>query len=311
MDKTDIYLDINKSILDNIIMDNKLFYNNLQQNKDNCFPLISLHKSAIYSIHSHDFSELVIITKGNASHIVENEEYYVEKGDIFVIKGNIKHGYYQPSDDFSLCNVIYRRNQLLEKEWDLKQLAGFQTLFILEPYFRSQHQFKSKLHLKETSFKFVEKLTKEMKREFDSEGNNYKIRLETYFRTILIFLAEQFVSNTGKTNLDNQSTKLIKLAKTIAYIEKNYLKPITLKTLAQKASLSERHFTRIFKENYNTTPIDYIINLRIKHSCKLLKNTNYTISDVAIESGFTDSSYFSRCFKKVKGLSPRRYRKRY
>lgn len=289
-------------------MDRKLLYSELQQNKDNCFPLISLHKSNTYPIHSHNFSELVIIMEGSSDHIIESQKYVVKKGDVFVIKGNIQHGYYQPSADFFLCNVIYRRKELLKREHDLKKMAGFQTLFILEPYFRTQHQFKSKLHLQKIAFKFVEKILKEMIKIFDRERENYKIRLETYFRTLLIFLSEQFINLTANDSNSQRSTRLIKLAETIAYIEKNYLEEITVKTLAEKAALSERHFTRVFKENYHTTPINYIIRLRIKHACQLLKNTDYTISRIAMESGFSDSSYFSRCFKKIKGISPSKFR---
>ena len=59
--------------------------------------------------------------------------------------------------------------------------------------------------------------------------------------------------------------------------------------------------------NYNCR--EYIINLRIQNACRLLLETNKSITDIAFECGFNDSNYFGDSFRKIKGISPRKYRK--
>ena len=111
-----------------------------------------------------------------------------------------------------------------------------------------------------------------------------------------------------KPIIDKKTEKLINIGQAVAYIENNFRKPLQLKELAEKASLSPRHFSRIFKNNYNTSPIEYIIQLRIKHACKLLQTTQMNITKIAMDCGFSDSNYFTRQFKKMKGITPSQYR---
>jgi AraC family L-rhamnose operon transcriptional activator RhaR/AraC family L-rhamnose operon regulatory protein RhaS len=103
----------------------------------------------------------------------------------------------------------------------------------------------------------------------------------------------------------------MRIAESITYIENNYTQSLTIDKIAQKAHLSRRHFTRIFKENYHLSPYEYIMNLRMKHASKLLRNSNLKITFVASQSGFDDPNYFSRIFKSKKGMTPSKYRKKY
>lgn len=82
-----------------------------------------------------------------------------------------------------------------------------------------------------------------------------------------------------------------------------------LNELAAAAGLSVPHFCVLFKKQTGYTPIDFLIRQRIRTSCRLLDTTASTIASIATEVGFDDPYYFSRCFHRVMGSSPRDYRK--
>ncbi|MGH2543707.1 MAG: helix-turn-helix domain-containing protein [Ardenticatenaceae bacterium] len=73
--------------------------------------------------------------------------------------------------------------------------------------------------------------------------------------------------------------------------------------------MSRNHFMRLYKQAFHTSPMDYVIRLRIQKACELLKEPSLTVSQVALEVGFSDSNYFSRQFKRVTGRNPTSFRK--
>jgi transcriptional regulator GlxA family with amidase domain len=95
----------------------------------------------------------------------------------------------------------------------------------------------------------------------------------------------------------------------LKYIADNYLEDITTSQLAKIANFSEYYFSSVFKKTTGMTVKEYIHHFRINKAEILLKSTNMTISEVAINTGFNDINYFSRIFREYKQVSPTIYRK--
>ena len=94
-------------------------------------------------------------------------------------------------------------------------------------------------------------------------------------------------------------------------IEREYTSRITLADLAEQAQINEKYLCRFFKEYTGQTPIDYINRLRIDRACYDMSIGGMNVTEAAFECGFNELSYFSKTFKKYKGVSPGEYRKRY
>ena len=94
-------------------------------------------------------------------------------------------------------------------------------------------------------------------------------------------------------------------------LEENLHRTLELAELAARANLSKNQFLRVFKKAFGTTPIDYLIKRRIHKAQRLLEDTSLPISQIAFDTGFADSNYFSRRFRQVVGQSPRDYRSRF
>lgn len=273
--------------------------------KDESFPLFiqyGKHDDNLF-IHTHkDFSELVIVLSGSAMHIVDNENFYIKKGDVFVISNDTAHGY-EEAENFHICNIMYRSENLLSADYDIKKNAGFHALFVLEPYFTKEHNFKSRLTLKPIDFDKIHILTDVMLAEYQTKAEGWQTLLKSSFMTLVVMLSRLYSFGNNSEEVD-----IINIAKSISYIECHYTEDISIDVLAEISHYSPRHFTRIFSETYNTTPLNYILTLRINHACSLLKESRLPISNIALQCGFSDSNYFSRIFKKKTGLTPKQFR---
>jgi AraC-like DNA-binding protein len=91
------------------------------------------------------------------------------------------------------------------------------------------------------------------------------------------------------------------------FIKQNLKENINLKSLSEKACMSTASFYRFFKRELGMSPIEYILNEKIKHAKKLLKNPGIQINEVCYLSGFEDANYFIRLFKKHEGITPKQY----
>lgn len=107
-------------------------------------------------------------------------------------------------------------------------------------------------------------------------------------------------------NGENSKNHSVKYA--VNYLHDNFHKEIPFSDLAKKTGCSEGHFYRSFKRLTGETPSHFLISIRIRHACHLLKHTNFSLAEIATLSGFNEQFYFSRVFKKWIGVSPSNFR---
>lgn len=93
------------------------------------------------------------------------------------------------------------------------------------------------------------------------------------------------------------------------WIQDNYTKPIQVADVARRFQLSVRSLNRRFKQATNTTPLQYLQDLRISQAKDLLKQSNLVIAEVADKVGYQDASYFTGLFKKLNAITPNEYRR--
>jgi len=160
------------------------------------------------------------------------------------------------------------------------------------------------LELNPTCLNFVKELLDELAKEYKVQTDGFKPVIQTYFLTLVAYLSRKYCENKNAS-----SSKLIRLSNAIVHMEGNYLSPINISSIAAIAYLSTRQFARIFKSKFSMSPKEYVVYLRLNHACKLMRNSNLNISQIAIESGFSDISFFSRQFKNKYNVSPKEYRK--
>lgn len=93
----------------------------------------------------------------------------------------------------------------------------------------------------------------------------------------------------------------------VKYIQFNYSHDISIDDIAKAVGVSRSHLYRVFMSNVGQSPIDYLTSYRISEACHLLRNSQLSIAEIAVSVGFFDQFYFSRVFKKAKGVPPSKY----
>ena len=95
----------------------------------------------------------------------------------------------------------------------------------------------------------------------------------------------------------------------LAYLHKHYAEKVTINDIATAVNVSPKECIRSFKKNIHQTPIEYLLNYRVEQAKKLLRQSEPSITDVALQAGFSTSAYFSKIFRERVGQTPREYRR--
>jgi AraC-like DNA-binding protein len=140
-------------------------------------------------------------------------------------------------------------------------------------------------------------------------NNEYTHSTDLRIQSLLYSLFAELVENAQQNNSFNpQTMKSQYIRKAIDYIQTNYMNHITVADLADYVGLERSYFTNIFKECLNTSPKIYLTHFRMNKACNLLKDKSFTVSEVALMSGYNDPVVFQKAFKNTTGISPSKYR---
>jgi len=255
-------------------------------------------------LHHHDFTEIVVILKGNGIHEVEGQRYKVSAGDAFVLQDYQKHQFIDASE-VEIVNVMFdlkKKPDMLNLN-EIKKMPGYNALFILEPQYRNNRQFKNRLQLNRSELAKVEFILNSMFWEQNYRETGYETILRNHLEDLIILMSRQY----SKIET-HEARALMRIGEVIEYLEQNYRSRIYLEEMADRACMSKRHFHRTFKNATGESPIDYLIQIRLQKGRELLRNTCLSVADVAYEVGFADVNHFIKKFKNHLQVTPHKYR---
>ncbi len=256
-----------------------------------------------FPMHQHQFDELVIILKGTARHVINDQSFSVKGGDVFVIAPKNRHQH-QEMHGLSLANILFDSKALAMEQWDIQTLPGSHALFLLEPVYRAQHNFRSHLQLPEHEMKHVTDIIHKLTLEADKRNPGYRVMAKSLFMQLTVHLSRCYSEQPTEESID-----LLRIGDAIALMETHYSEKITLDMLAVRSHLSKRHFLRVFNDCVGRSPIDHLMHIRMQKACELLARSNRTVTDIAFACGFSDGNYFTRCFRKSLKQTPLQFRK--
>ena len=137
----------------------------------------------------------------------------------------------------------------------------------------------------------------------------FRIGCKAHFLQLLYYLARHFQdADIARSQIILHKDRAARLAPLLRFVERNYAKPITLKEAASMVNMSVSQFVRIFKFVAGMSFVNYLCHLRLSRSVRLLKESSFSISEIACTVGFSDQSYFDRRFKEAFGQTPREFR---
>jgi len=122
-------------------------------------------------------------------------------------------------------------------------------------------------------------------------------------RSALAALATKLLAEKGQQSAQER------VANSIVWMKSHLAEPLRLAELASYSGLSIPHYTVLFRRHTGFSPIEWFNRLRVQWSCELLDTTQFSVAEIARQTGFSDPFYFTRCFRRVVGVPPRKYRR--
>lgn len=152
----------------------------------------------------------------------------------------------------------------------------------------------------------TEKIRDGLERIYNAKGNTYEAAVAMtgeMYSLLAVFM--HYAEHEEK----EKAIQLTYAEKAESYIETNYSYPITVEDIASYVGISRSHLFRSFQNYMNRSPKEYLTEYRIKQACRLLRETDLSVSAIAYSVGFENNLYFSKAFRKQKDESPSEYRK--
>ncbi len=259
----------------------------------------------IISLHTHKFDEIAFVLKGSGIHEIDGERYPIMRGDVFVIHGNQVHRIVE-QQNLTLANIIYERNHFKEIKDEFKELPGFSALFVYEPLFRKNQSFKAFLHLSSLQLENIKLLISQIREEQNQKNAGCEKVIEYLFRQLIVVLCRYYNKS------ENQTTKgILKISSAIDYMEDHFADKVTIETLYKQLNMSSATFRRTFKKVTGSSPIDYLIRLRIEKATEMMRQKPLLrVIEICMSSGFDNCGYFTNKFKEITGTTPIKYLKK-
>ena len=267
--------------------------------------LVEINEPVI-RLHTHKFDEIAFVLKGSGIHEVDGDRYPIMRGDVFVIHGSQSHRIVE-QQNLILANIIYERNHFQEIKNEFRELPGFNALLVYEPLFRKNQPFKAFLHLSSQQLENIKLLIKQIKEEQEKKDSGADKVIEYIFRQLIVILCRYY--NKSKSR---NAKGILKISSAIDFMEENFADKVTIETLYKMLNMSSATFRRTFKSITGSSPIDFLIRLRIEKAAEMMRaNPSIRVLEVCYGVGFENSGYFGNKFKKIIGTTPKKYIKQH
>ncbi|MDX2052201.1 MAG: AraC family transcriptional regulator [Polyangiaceae bacterium] len=254
-------------------------------------------------VHSHGtYAEIVIVVGGQGQHLVGDDAFALKRGDVFVVPIGMPHGYLR-CRDLVLINILYNPKVLAAVERELAHVPGYSALFRFEPKLRARHAFQSHLAITDDALEEFEEPLRRIRKELRNQSPGYEAVVKSVFASILVELARHYGSMTAPLSKD-----LVRLSPLLDWLEENFAQTILVETLAERAHMSRSTLERLFTKCFGTSPLNYVIELRLSKAEALLTETELSVSEVAAAVGIDNPRYLSRLFRQHLGLPPLAFR---
>lgn len=250
----------------------------------------------------HETFEMVYIKSGEGIFEIGDQSTLVGPNDIVIIKPHQHHKLTVNSEGGCDFIVLYfkfmnQANHTLS-ETSLEDFINFVSSK------ESGAFIKLKVSQKNDIIVLLNRILREKASDLlGSDLLNYLMLME------LFVLISRALKAEWENSIKNKSPKIKELMHAaIQFVLNNFEREISITDIAKYVFLSPSYFTRAFKEDTGVSPMQYLLNIRIKRACELLKETDLKVGDIAHSVGFSNQQRFNDMFKKQIKMTPMNYR---
>ncbi len=253
-------------------------------------------KGFTFGPHSHPHVEINFVKRGNCLLQIEDEIVHFDKHDCMIIYPDIPHYFAVENKPSTLVQLEFKMDIFpsLKPAPDMEE----NLIFLYNLLTNSQRFVKIKNNTEITAV--IERIVKEL----NEQKENYRSLTRLYFAELFIAISRQLnqTLKVGKQHHGKYITTAVK------YINLHYNENINVEQVAAQCRISPRYLRKIFHKQLHLSPSEYIINLRLRKACELIKSSSLPFKDIAYATGFTNQQYFTKLFKQKQGITPGKYR---
>lgn len=259
-----------------------------------------IHQSSyhMHSAHAHSYYEMFYLISGSCDLFIKNNVYHLSPGNITFIPEDILHRTsYTGAAFHERISIEFTKNYINEL------VSQFGSGWL------QSHLFSKIFYLPEEYRSDINRLLSQIMSEHHSSDVFSNCMLKMYFQALIVQILRYI--NASSILIVNSNTRATDEALQLAidYINDNFKNNITLDDLAQLLHLNPSYFSKKFKAVNGLGFKEYLNNVRINHSEKLLLETSMSITEIAFECGYDNSNYYGDAFKKINGVSPSTFRR--
>lgn len=244
--------------------------------------------------HWHMEYELIRILKGEFMFKMDEQEFTAREGDIILLHDGILHGGHPVSCVYE-CIVF-----------DFSALVRHLTLCTKQIQDIINHNLIVTNFFPAASGP-IREIVWGLFESMRCKTPGHELVVLGYFYQFFGCILEYHYYAEATENTGKNTKRINQLKSALELIETSYQNPISLDDLAKSAGMNAKYFCRFFQDITHRTPIDYLNYYRIERACFELATSDLSITEVALNCGFNDISYFIKTFKKYKGMTPKKY----
>ncbi len=249
-------------------------------------------------IHTHDFIEIMYVNSGEIEQFVNEKHFITKKGDLVFMNYNSVHRF-KSAAEATYYNVCFYPETM---ERMINPSNAFSLLLLSAFNEFSKGENDGVVSFSPAEQRKVQYIFERMVEEQTKRLPHFDLVNESYMAILITLIAR-------KASLPEESENDT-WGELVEYINDNLDSGLTLEALAKKCFYNPSYFSRLFKNKFNVSLVEYISNKRVEKALQLLTETDMSIKEISTVCGFSNRSVFYRAFSKITGKTPTEYRKK-
>jgi len=257
-------------------------------------------------MNRHDYFEVLIVLSGVAELRIQDRILSFHQGDAAIVGSSLYHSLGPHEGLKFTVAALFFLPELIRGD------GGRESDGYLTPFLQQDAQFPHVIAGKTGVPSKILDLMQRIRAELPAITPLARLAARTYLMLILLLLAQEYSFYGGSVRTyERRQNALTRLQPLFSYVESHFNEKIQVGRAARVCAMSESHFINFFKDTTGQSFVSYLNHYRVERAQQLLASTDRSLTDIGVEVGFCDQSYFGMVFRRFAGMTPSSYRRQF